>query len=232
MSIEYLGSPAPGDYTIRVSCSKGTYIRVLAEDIGTALGVPATLAALRRTQAGAFSIEQCHTLPEILAAAESGALKQSGWLLPIETVFAPLPAPARGQCGVKAHLLNGCPMSHYPADDGRYRVYDPAGAFLGLAASRAACSMSKNYFAKGTDAHANLSHLDARSTPRRTVLWRWAILTAYTAATALCWALPLRMRPRNDGLTAAAFTFELPANNTLKGGRILCWRRSTPALQA
>lgn len=39
-SIEYLGSPAPGDYTLRVSCSKGTYIRVLAEDIGTALGVP------------------------------------------------------------------------------------------------------------------------------------------------------------------------------------------------
>lgn len=50
--ITYLGSPAPGDYTIRVSCSKGTYIRVLAEDIGTALGVPATLAALRRTRAG------------------------------------------------------------------------------------------------------------------------------------------------------------------------------------
>ena len=40
--ITYLGSPAPGDYTIRVSCSKGTYIRVLAEDIGTTLGVPAT----------------------------------------------------------------------------------------------------------------------------------------------------------------------------------------------
>ena len=65
--ITYLGSPAPGDYTIRVSCSKGTYIRVLAEDIGTALGVPATLAALRRTRAGAFKIEECHTLPEILS---------------------------------------------------------------------------------------------------------------------------------------------------------------------
>lgn len=38
--ITYLGSPAPGDYTIRVSCSKGTYIRVLAEDIGTALACP------------------------------------------------------------------------------------------------------------------------------------------------------------------------------------------------
>ena len=90
--ITYLGSPAPGDYTIRVSCSKGTYIRVLAEDIGTALGVPATLAALRRTRAGAFKIEECHTLPEILAAAEAGTLQQSGWLLPVEHVFASLPA--------------------------------------------------------------------------------------------------------------------------------------------
>ena len=48
--IEYLGSHAPDEYTVRVACSKGTYIRVLAEEIGDALGVPATLSALRRTQ--------------------------------------------------------------------------------------------------------------------------------------------------------------------------------------
>ena len=40
------GQPAPDEYTIRVACSKGTYIRVLAEEIGAALGVPATLSAL------------------------------------------------------------------------------------------------------------------------------------------------------------------------------------------
>lgn len=131
--IEYLGSPAPDEYTIRVACSKGTYIRVLAEDIGTALGVPATLAALRRTRAGVFSIEQCHTLPEILAAAESGELEQNGWVLPVETVFAPLPTLTVND-GVKAHLFNGCPTSHYAAADGRYRAYDEAGLFLGLAA--------------------------------------------------------------------------------------------------
>lgn len=130
--IEYLGSPAPDEYTIRVACSKGTYIRVLAEDIGTALGVPATLAALRRTKAGVFSIEQCHTLPEILEAAENGALDANGWVLPVETVFAPLPALTVNQ-GVKAHLFNGCPTSHYGAPDGRYRAYDEAGLFLGLA---------------------------------------------------------------------------------------------------
>lgn len=131
-SIDYLGSPAPGDYTLRVSCSKGTYIRVLAEDIGTALGVPATLAALRRTRAGVFSIDQCHTLPDILAAAESGALETNGWILPVETVFSPLPALTVNN-GVRAHLFNGCPTSRYPASDGRYRTYDETGCFLGLA---------------------------------------------------------------------------------------------------
>lgn len=131
-SIDYLGSPAPGDYTLRVSCSKGTYIRVLAEDIGTALGVPATLAALRRTRAGVFSIDQCHTLPDILAAAERGALETNGWILPVETVFSPLPALTVNN-GVRAHLFNGCPTSRYPASDGRYRTYDETGCFLGLA---------------------------------------------------------------------------------------------------
>ena len=130
--IEYLGSPAPDEYTVRVACSKGTYIRVLAEEIGDALGVPATLSALRRTQAGVFSLAQCHTLPEILAAAESGELETNGWVLPIESVFAPLPA-LHVNSGVKAHLLNGCPTSHYAAADGRYRTYDETGAFLGLA---------------------------------------------------------------------------------------------------
>lgn len=130
--IEYLGSPVPGDYTIRVSCSKGTYIRVLAEDIGRALGMPATLAALRRTRAGVFSIEQCHTLPDILAAAESGVLQTNGWIQPVESVFAPLPA-LTVNAGVRAHLFNGCPTSHYAAADGRYRVYAEDGTFLGLA---------------------------------------------------------------------------------------------------
>ncbi len=115
-----------------MACSKGTYIRVLAEEIGAALGVPATLAALRRTQAGVFNLKQCHTLPEILAAAESGELETNGWVLPIETVFAPLLALHVNE-GVKAHLLNGCPTSHYKAADGRYRTYDENGAFLGLA---------------------------------------------------------------------------------------------------
>lgn len=130
--IEYLGSPAPGDHTLRVSCSKGTYIRVLAEDIGAALGMPATLAALRRTRAGVFSIDQCHTLPDILAAAEDGSLQSNGWIQPVQSVFAPLPQLTVSQ-KVHTHLFNGCPTSRYPAADGRYQVWNETGVFLGLA---------------------------------------------------------------------------------------------------
>lgn len=130
--IDYLGSPCPGDFTLRVSCSKGTYIRVLAEDIGAALGQPATLAALRRTQAGAFSLADAHPLPEILAAAEDGTLDNKGWILSTEAAFTPLPA-LTVEDFAKTHLFNGCPTSRYPAPDGRYRVYDKAGGFLGLA---------------------------------------------------------------------------------------------------
>ena len=59
--ITYLGSPAPGDYTIRVSCSKGTYIRTLLEDIADALGQKGTMSALRRTCAGLYTEADAQT---------------------------------------------------------------------------------------------------------------------------------------------------------------------------
>lgn len=51
---------------VSVHCSKGTYIRSLARDLGTALGVPAHLSSLRRTQSGAFTLEQARPLSTLL----------------------------------------------------------------------------------------------------------------------------------------------------------------------
>ncbi|MEG2770695.1 MAG: tRNA pseudouridine(55) synthase TruB, partial [Oscillospiraceae bacterium] len=48
-AIDFVGKVAENEYEINIKCSKGTYIRVLAEDIGTALGTLATMSALRRT---------------------------------------------------------------------------------------------------------------------------------------------------------------------------------------
>lgn len=57
--LELTGSRLPEEITLRVVCSKGTYIRALARDIGQALGSGAHLTALRRTRVGAFGLGDC-----------------------------------------------------------------------------------------------------------------------------------------------------------------------------
>lgn len=64
----------------RMVCSKGTYVRTIAADIGRELGCGAHLAELRRTAAGNFKLEQAHTLEQILAQPKA-ALPQ--WITPI-----------------------------------------------------------------------------------------------------------------------------------------------------
>jgi tRNA pseudouridine55 synthase len=70
--LELVGFEAP-KARVFVRCSKGTYIRALARDLGDALGVPAHLSALRRTASGSFDIEQAATL-DALTAEEGSAL--------------------------------------------------------------------------------------------------------------------------------------------------------------
>ena len=132
LHIEYEGSPAENEYTLTVRCSKGTYIRVLLEDIAAAMGQKGTMSALRRVAAGVYTEADAHTLEEIQAAKDAGPAALEALMLPVESVFASLPlltvAPK-----VEQHLYNGCPTSRYPAADGRYRVRNEAGQFLGLA---------------------------------------------------------------------------------------------------
>ncbi|MBA3766771.1 MAG: tRNA pseudouridine(55) synthase TruB [Acidobacteria bacterium] len=61
------------DLSVRVVCSAGTYVRVLAEGIGEGLGVGAHLVALRRTRAGTFSLTEAITLDELEEIAREGA---------------------------------------------------------------------------------------------------------------------------------------------------------------
>ena len=56
---------APDRLRFAVDCSKGTYIRVLAEEVGASLGCPATLASLRRTRFGPFDLSECHELSSL-----------------------------------------------------------------------------------------------------------------------------------------------------------------------
>ena len=131
-SIQYEGSPAEHEYTLTVQCSKGTYIRVLLEDIAAAMGQKCTMSGLRRIAAGVYTEADAHTLEEIQAAKAAGPEALQALMLPVESVFELLPllvVDAR----VEQHLYNGCPTSRYPAADGRYRVRSADGQFLGLA---------------------------------------------------------------------------------------------------
>ena len=130
--IEYGGNPAENEYVLTVRCSKGTYIRTLLEDIAAAMGQKGTMSALRRTAAGLYTEADAHTLEEILAAKEQGSAALEALMLPVESVFTPLPL-LMVEPWVEQHLYNGCPTSRYPAADGRYRVRNAAGQFLGLA---------------------------------------------------------------------------------------------------
>lgn len=69
---------------IRVRCSKGTYIRTLAQDIGSALGCGAHLSFLRRTATGAFQVDQCIGLKDLEAMTESERAK---CLLPVDALL-------------------------------------------------------------------------------------------------------------------------------------------------
>ena len=65
------GFPQEPTIVIRVVCSKGTYIRALARDIGVALGSGAHLTALRRTRVGDITVDQCETVEALLARLET-----------------------------------------------------------------------------------------------------------------------------------------------------------------
>ena len=132
LSIQYEGSPAENEYTLTVKCSKGTYIRVLLEEIAEAMGQKGTMSALRRVAAGVYTEADAHSLEEIQAAKNASPEALQALMLPVESVFTSLPLLVASE-RVEQHLYNGCPTSRYPAADGRYRVRNAQGQFLGLA---------------------------------------------------------------------------------------------------
>lgn len=108
------------DYTIRVACSKGTYIRTLCKDIGMALGCGGCMASLRRTAAGSYTIKNAIALDELLARKGNGE-DVDRLLLPLDTLFSQFPA-LRLTAKQSKVCRNGGKFSIALAD-GRYRLY-------------------------------------------------------------------------------------------------------------
>lgn len=115
---------------IAVRCSKGTYIRVLAEDIGRDLGCGACLSALRRTVVGEFQLEQ-----EGISVDELQRLaleQREARLLPVDTLVSSLPRLDLGLDQTR-RLLNGREIEWSGAHNvGLARAYDPDRNFIGV----------------------------------------------------------------------------------------------------
>ena len=112
--------------SLRVRCSKGTYIRTLCQDIGEALGCGGCMEALRRVRAGEYGIEDAVPLEKLL---ESETPEQ--YLRSLDTMFAHCPAVTLTPNQEK-RCRNGNPFSS-PLPQGTYRAYSQSGEFLMLA---------------------------------------------------------------------------------------------------
>jgi tRNA pseudouridine55 synthase len=137
---------------LRVTCSKGTYIRVLGEDIGNALGCGAHLQELRRIGVGALTLDGCVTLDALTACPEA---ERTGLLLPVDALLRTFPAvylPAElAQRFLQGQRLSlgkeGVPLPDpAPPPGARVRVYRQVdAAAAGTAASLLGSGLIKEF---------------------------------------------------------------------------------------
>jgi tRNA pseudouridine55 synthase len=129
--------PAVAEVTFRVTCSKGTYVRTLAEDIGEALGCGAHLVMLRRTGVGALTLEHAVTLDALTALDEPA---RDTWLQPVDALLSTFPSvtlnaeAARRFTHGQRLPLNELLLDRAACEAAeRVRVYDVGGRLLGVA---------------------------------------------------------------------------------------------------
>lgn len=134
----------------RVTCSKGTYIRTICDDIGKKLGCGGTMTALQRIQSGCFRVEEARTLPEILEMTDE---ELERCVIPMDETLVHL-----GRIELKSmesvpfyyngreidtgyvNVLASPAVPEAMQEESRlgdkYRVYDPEGKFLGISSLR------------------------------------------------------------------------------------------------
>lgn len=134
----------------RVTCSKGTYIRTICDDIGKKLGCGGTMTALQRTQSGCFRVEDARTLPEILEMTDE---ELERCVIPMEETLVHLGRIELKSMESVPFYYNGreidtgyvnvlaSPAVPEALQEGsrlgdKYRVYDPEGKFLGISSLR------------------------------------------------------------------------------------------------
>lgn len=126
--------------TLAVDCSKGTYIRVLGEDIATALGTCGTMSFLLRTQVGSYMLNASHTLQEI-AANPSACVAQ-----PV-TAVAHLPKLILTD-NQAARITNGVRTTVAGTEEGQYVLMSSDNEFLGIGSCKEERIQATKIFAK------------------------------------------------------------------------------------
>lgn len=142
--------PAENRVRFRVTCSKGTYIRTICDDIGKKLGCGGTMTALQRTQSGCFRVEDARTLPEILEMTDE---ELERCVIPMDETLVHLGKIELKSMESVPFYYNGreidtgyvnvlaSPAVPEALQEGsrlgdKYRVYDPEGKFLGISTLR------------------------------------------------------------------------------------------------
>ncbi len=130
-ALEVDGFEAP-DLDLKVTCSKGTYIRVLADEIGRELGCGAHVTVLRRTAVGNIGLDRCKTLDELITLSEGGNI-ESALIEPNKALES---MPGLSLSGDEAlRFGNGNPAN--TVEEGEeagmlYRAVKGNGTFLGI----------------------------------------------------------------------------------------------------
>ncbi len=117
-----------------VSCSKGTYIRTLCHDIGEKLGCHGCMEKLLRTKAGQFLLEDSLRLSEVERLRDEGRLEEA--ILPVDEVFTAHPKAVlkkeSSRLGYNGNPFRKTDLTVQDVKEGEIRVYDHAGAFIGI----------------------------------------------------------------------------------------------------
>ncbi len=147
-SLELL-STSGAELSVRVRCSKGTYIRTLAHDIGLHLGCGGHLRALRRIGIGRFKIEEALALDRLAELTEAERIAS---LRSADVLLADLPAVVVDHVQAEA-LLQGRAVAR-PAPLGSVRLYAEDGLFLGLGAAEQGLLLPKRMWVRNRTAGA------------------------------------------------------------------------------
>jgi tRNA pseudouridine55 synthase len=118
----------PDELRLEVLCSKGTYVRTLAEDISRALGTCGHVTELRRLYVEPFADEVMETLESVDAAVTAGRLPR---IVPADRALPHLPE-VRVDAAASERIGHGQAVPVGEVRAGRVRLYDPAGRFLGI----------------------------------------------------------------------------------------------------